>query len=79
VFAAETVEAYAGRSTTVPAFEVANHRDVSRITEFGIYKGGRIKQGNADVGTVFTLNAGQTSSSIPATLPPGTLIVRKTV
>lgn len=40
---------------------------------------GRMVQGGQPVGTVFVLNANQDESDIPATLPSGTLIVRKRV
>jgi hypothetical protein len=40
---------------------------------------GRMTQGDQPVGAVFVLNADQDETDIPATLPAGTLIVRKAV
>lgn len=68
---------YAERSDSVPIFEIADFRDGARSTIFGVSKGGRVTQGGQPVGTVFTLESSDDEGDVPATLPPGTLIVRK--
>ena len=62
------------------AYELVDRRTgASNRIMFGIsWVDGKMRQGGADVGTVFTLTAAQTTGDIPANLPPGTLIVKRT-
>lgn len=67
--------------TSGRAFEV-NDRRTGAPTPilWGVnWTDGRMVQGGQQVGAVFVLNANQSASDIPATLPTGTLIVRKRV
>jgi hypothetical protein len=68
-----------GDNTAGNALEIEDRRTgrTSNI-KWGVNWGtGRMTQCDNPVGTVFTLNAGETSANIPATLPAGTLVVRK--
>ena len=69
-----------GDHTGGNALEVVDRRTGAAASVlWGVNWGsGRMMQGDAQVGTVFVLQAGQTTADIPATLPPGTLIVRRT-
>lgn len=66
--------------TSGRAFELQDRRTGAgdRIM-FGVnWADGGLTQGGASVGTVFTLTSSQTTADIPATLPAGALIVKRT-
>jgi hypothetical protein len=70
-----------GDITTGNAFEIEDRRTghPSNVL-FGVNWGtGRVVQGDNQVGLVYILESTEDESDIPATLPAGTLIVRKTV
>lgn len=69
-----------GDYTAGNAFEVHDNRTGAAATVlWGVNWGtGRITQGDASVGMVYVLTVTQTETDIPTTLPPGTLVVRRT-
>lgn len=63
------------------ALEIEDRRTTNSITSiWGVNWGtGRVTQQDCAVGMVYVLNASQTSADIPASLPAGTLVVKKSV
>lgn len=61
------------------AFEIEDRRSGTTVKRFGVeWLTGGLVQSGQQVGAVYTLAAGQTEADIPAGLPRGTLIVRRT-
>ena len=69
-----------GDNTNGNTYEIVDQRTgATSYVKWGVNWGtGRITQGDQAVGMVYALTVGQTTADIPATLPPGTLIVRRT-
>lgn len=77
IFAGTNATMYTARDADAEIFEVVNQRDGTRTTMFGVRKGGRLRAMGSNVGTVYTLEASEDDTDIPADLPIGTLVVRK--
>lgn len=71
---------YDGDNTNGNAVEILDNRTGHAASViWGVNWGtGRITQGDISVGMVYVLTSAQTTADIPSTLPPGTLIVRRT-
>ena len=66
------------RRVTAPATITTTEHSTPSNVMWGVrWKDGRMVQGGALVGAVYTLEAGQDENDIPESLPAGTLIVRK--
>ncbi len=65
------------RITSPPNITTSEHLTPSNVMWGVRWKDGRMVQGGNMVGSVYVLDATQSASDIPATLPAGTLIVRK--
>lgn len=78
VYAGIDATMYTARNAETEIFEVVDKREGTRITMFGVRKDGRLRAMDSNVGTVYTLESSEDETDIPANLPVGTLIVRKT-
>lgn len=65
------------RITTPPNIETAEHLTPSNVMWGVRWKDGRMVQGGNLVGATYVLDSDQDATDIPASLPAGTLIVRK--
>ncbi len=65
------------RINSPPNITTSEHLTPANVMWGVRWKDGRMVQGGAMVGAVYVLNANQTAADIPASLPAGTLIVRK--